>query len=65
MINTRKATRKKGETAIDAVLTSYKSTCDSLNLPLHLSCCNHTSKKEQDVAITKKGVLKKLISTKT
>ena len=64
MVKTRKASRKKGKKAIDAVLISHKSTCNSLDLPLYLSCRICSFKKEHDVAITKKGGTQKLISAK-
>ena len=64
MAKTRKTSRNKGKIAIDYVSTSQKSTSDSLNLPLSLAYGAWSFRKDQDVEITKKSALKKVISTK-
>ena len=55
MVKTRKASTNKGKIDVDDVLTSLKSTCDSLDIPLSLTSRICSFKKEKDVAITKKG----------
>lgn len=55
MVSSRKPTIKKGKKAIDSILISHESACNSLNIPFSLTCCICEPKREQEIDISKKG----------